>query len=73
MFLQFSFGLTACHLAAMRGAVRLFKKLEAEDAVIDARDQRGRRPVEVAQANEQRKMTAHIETSMLLPKMKVEY
>ncbi len=66
-----SFGLTAVHLAAMRGMLTVLRQLEAHGGAIDVPDAKGRLPIDVAELNRQGAVANYLKSAMYIPQIRV--
>ena len=67
----YSFGLNASHMAAMRGQPFLLNQMQEQGAALDAPDNKGRRPLEVAEENRQETVVKYLKNTMYHSKIKV--
>ena len=63
--------MTPLHLAAMRGQLFIVKQLEAHGADLDARDNKQRRPLELAEANRQTQVANYLKSARDISKCRV--
>ncbi len=66
-----SFGLTCVHLAAMIGQLSLVKKAEEYGGQLAAKDMKGRKPVDIAEANRHTDCQHYLESQALICKTQV--